>query len=120
MNYKKFRSSNGFEIIAGQDDQSNDYLSLKEAQANDLWFHVHGFPGSHVILRCAETEPSKEDINEAAAVAAWFSKMRNGKNVPVHYCLAKDVSKARKSTAGQVQIRNFKKMKINPGLPKKD
>ncbi len=117
MNYKKFRSVNGFEIVAGQDDQSNDYLSLKEAQPDDYWFHVHGFPGSHVILRCSEMNPSKEDISQAAAVAAWFSKMRKGKNVTVQYLLAKEVKKARKSPAGQVQIKNFKKIKVNPAIP---
>lgn len=116
MKIKKFTSSTGLEILVGQDDASNDYLSLKLAGANDLWFHVAGFPGSHVVLRCAEAGEDKESVKEAAALAAWFSKMRNGKNVTVHYCPAQNVSKPKKSDAGTVNIKQFKKIKVNPQL----
>jgi predicted ribosome quality control (RQC) complex YloA/Tae2 family protein len=116
MKIKKFTSSTGLEILVGQDDASNDYLSLKLARANDLWFHVGGFPGSHVVLRCAEAGEDKESIIEAAALAAWFSKMRNGKNVSVHYCLAQNVSKPVKAKAGTVNIKQVKKIKVNPQL----
>jgi predicted ribosome quality control (RQC) complex YloA/Tae2 family protein len=117
MKIKKFTSSAGLEILVGQDDASNDYLSLKLAEANDLWFHVAGFPGSHVVLRCADTEADKESIKEAAGLAAWFSKMRNGKNVSVHYCKAQNVSKPRKAKAGTVNIKQAKKIKATPHLP---
>jgi predicted ribosome quality control (RQC) complex YloA/Tae2 family protein len=100
----------------GQDDQSNDYLSLKLANANDLWFHVAGFPGSHVVLRCADSEQDRESIKAAAALAAWFSKMRNGKNVAVHYCKAQNVSKPRKAQPGTVNIKQISKIKVNPQL----
>lgn len=116
MKIKKFVSSAGLEICVGQDDYSNDYLSLKLASANDLWFHVAGFPGSHVVLRCAQNEAEKQSIKEAAALAAWFSKMRNGKNVAVHYCKAKNVSKPPKAKPGTVNIKQIKKIKVIPHL----
>ncbi|KAA3617070.1 MAG: DUF814 domain-containing protein [Calditrichaeota bacterium] len=116
MKIKKFTSSSGLEILVGQDDASNDYLSLKLANANDLWFHVAGFPGSHVVLCCADYEEDKDSIKEAAALAAWFSKMRNGKNVSVHYCKAQNVSKPRKSKPGTVNIKQIKKIKVTPRL----
>jgi len=116
MKIKKYNSSNGLEILVGQDDESNDYLSLKLADANDWWFHVAGFPGSHVVLRLSDSDEDKESIKEAAALAAWFSKMRNGKNVSVHYCKAQHVSKPPKSKAGTVNIKQIKKIKVNPQL----
>lgn len=116
MKIKKFISSSGLEILVGQDDASNDYLSLKLADANDLWFHVSGFPGSHVLLRCSSTEADKASIEDAARLAAWFSKMRNGKNVAVHYCLAQNVTKPSRAKAGTVNIKQAKKIKINPVL----
>jgi len=116
MKIKKFISSNGLEILVGQDDASNDYLSLKLAKANDLWFHVAGFPGSHVVLRCSDTGDDRESIEQAAALAAWFSKMRNGKNVSVHYCKAQNVSKPKKSKPGTVHIKQIKKIKVIPSL----
>jgi predicted ribosome quality control (RQC) complex YloA/Tae2 family protein len=117
MKIKKFQSQDGLDILVGQDDRSNDFLSLKIADASDLWFHVAGFPGSHVVLRCNDITPEKESIREAAELAAWYSKMRKGKNVPVHYCQAKYVSKPKKSDAGTVNIKQFSKIKVNPFCP---
>lgn len=104
------------EIWVGQDEVSNDELSLRLAKANDLWFHVAGAPGSHVLLRCADTVPDKESIREAAQLAAYFSKMRKGGKIPVHYCLAKNVSKPRGAKAGSVLIRREKKIMVRPQL----
>lgn len=116
MRVKEYTSPSGLQILVGQDDASNDRLTLKEAQANDLWFHVSGFPGSHVILRCAHLKNGvpKEDIRAAAQLAAYHSKMRDAGKVQVHYCFAKDVHKPRGAKPGSVQIRNFKAIKVFP------
>lgn len=118
MKIKKFRSTAGIDIWVGQDDRSNDALSLKLAHPNDLWFHVSGLPGSHVVLRCGEQEiePDRDSIREAAALAAWFSKMRQGGRVAVNYCLAKYVSKPRGAKPGTVSIKQAKKIKVLPKL----
>jgi len=115
---KKFLSSTGLEIMVGQEDASNDYLTFRVAHANDLWFHVSGTPGSHVILRCGKTEgqADKESLREAAALAAWFSKMRKGGKVAVSYCLVKQVGKARGMRAGKVTIKSAKKLVVRPVL----
>jgi len=115
---KKFRSSSGLEIWVGQDDRSNDALSLRVAHPNDIWLHVNGVPGSHVVLRCGDAciEPDKKSIQEAASLAAWFSKMRQGGRVPVHYCLAKHVSKPRGAKPGTVTIKQVKKVNVQPEL----
>jgi len=116
MKLKKFLSSTGLEILVGQDDYSNDQLSLKIAAANDLWFHTAGAPGSHVVLRCADSGSDKESIREAAGLAAWFSKMRKGGKTAVHYCLAGNVSKPRGAKPGTVSIRREKKILVKPQL----
>jgi len=80
----KYELPDGFEVLAGKTDADNDILSLKMAKANDLWFHVRGLPGSHVILRHAEGDkPDNATIKQAAAIAAWHSKARNAGTVPV-------------------------------------
>ncbi len=118
MKIKKYQSSAGIEIWVGQDDYSNDQLSIKTAHANDVWFHVSGMPGSHVLLRCGEEgfTADKESIREAAALSAWFSKMRKGGLVAVHYCLAKYVKKPRGAKPGTVTISKEKKIKVRPEL----
>ncbi len=118
MKIKKYQSSTGIEIWVGQDDYSNDQLSIKIAHANDMWFHVSGMPGSHVLLRCGEEDltADKESIKEAAALAAWFSKMRKGGKVAVRYCPAKYVKKPRGAKPGTVTIGKEKKIKVRPEL----
>ncbi|MBU1238531.1 DUF814 domain-containing protein [Myxococcota bacterium] len=116
MNVKYFRSPQGLIIMVGMDDRSNDQLSLRVADQNDLWFHVSGFPGSHVILRCGGLEPDKLSIQTAAELAAWFSKMRKGGTVSVSCCHAKNVSKPPKAHPGTVSIKKEKNIKVRPTL----
>jgi predicted ribosome quality control (RQC) complex YloA/Tae2 family protein len=106
-------------VLAGRTDEDNERLSLREAAANDWWFHVHGMPGSHVILRVpAGEEPSREILKQAAAVAAYHSKAREGGVVPVSATLAQYVSKPRGAKPGTVEIRKEIILKVRPGLPK--
>lgn len=118
MKIKKYTSHSGIEIWVGQDDYSNDQLSIKKAHPNDYWFHVSGMPGSHVLLRSGEEgiTADKAAIRETAALAAWFSKMRQGGKVTVHYCLAKYVKKPKGAKPGTVSIAREKKITVRPEL----
>jgi predicted ribosome quality control (RQC) complex YloA/Tae2 family protein len=108
----------GWEALAGKTDADNDRLSLKRARANDLWFHVHGLPGSHVILQGPDGDrPDNSLIKIAAGIAAWHSKARNAGTVSVSCTEAKHVSKPRGAKPGTVSIRREKTIKVRPGLP---
>jgi predicted ribosome quality control (RQC) complex YloA/Tae2 family protein len=126
----KYALPGGWEALAGKTDADNDILSLKTARANDLWFHVHGLPGSHVILRrlprselCSAAggpEGATADsatIKAAAAIAAWHSKARAAGIVPVSCTEAKHVSKPRGAKPGSVCIKREKTIKVCPALP---
>jgi len=115
---KRFQSSSGLEILVGQDDESNDELTFRVAHANDIWMHISGAPGSHVILRCNEDKaaPDKTSVREAAALAAWFSKMRKAGKVSVNYCQAKNVSKPKRAKPGTVTIKQPRKIEVRPVL----
>jgi predicted ribosome quality control (RQC) complex YloA/Tae2 family protein len=117
----KYALPGGWEALAGKTDADNDRLSLKAAAANDLWFHVHGLPGSHVILRGPEGETATTDlIRQAAAIAAWHSKARNAGIVPVSCTEAKNVSKPRGAKPGTVTIKREKMIKVRPALPEEN
>jgi predicted ribosome quality control (RQC) complex YloA/Tae2 family protein len=108
----------GFEALAGKTDADNDILSIKFAGPGDLWFHVRGLPGSHVILCHPEGQkPDSNTIKQAAAIAAWHSKARNAGTVPVCYTEAKHVGKPRGAKPGSVTIKREKIVKVRPALP---
>ncbi len=107
-------------VLAGKTSLDNEILSLKTAGQRDLWFHVRGMSGSHVIIRSKpDEEPDKDTIRKAAAIAAYHSKARSGGKVSVSYTKAGNVSKPRGSKQGTVQIRKETVIKVHPALPDK-
>jgi predicted ribosome quality control (RQC) complex YloA/Tae2 family protein len=105
-------------LLVGASDADNDYLSTRVASPEDWWFHVHGVPGSHVVL-CAkpdDEEPSRETLRQAAAVAAYHSKAREAGTVPVHCTRARYVTKPRGAEVGTVQVTRGRLFKVHPAL----
>jgi len=109
------RSSDGLEIWIGRSNRQNDYLTLKLAGPQDLWFHTKEIPGSHVILR---VPPGKEvperSLLEAAALAAYHSKARQSSGVPVDYTARKHVRKPAGARPGMVIYDNHKTLWVTP------
>ena len=114
----KYELEGGWTVFAGKTAEDNDLLSLQFAKGTDLWFHVHGQPGSHVILRGPEgEEPSREQREQAAAIAAWHSKARGGGKCTVDMTYARNVSKPRGAKPGAVCISGERIMHARPALP---
>lgn len=108
----------GYIALAGKTDADNDRLSLNVARPNDWWFHVHGLPGSHVVLQVGKADPpDKATLEVAAAIAAWHSKARNGGLTLVSYTQARNVRKPRGAKPGTVTIQKEGTLKVRPGLP---
>lgn len=107
---RSFRTKEGHEVLVGRNDEENDRLTMRMARGNDLFFHVRGMPGSHVILRVDEKRPpNHESLLDAATVAVHWSKARNrGAAVDVSYTPRKWVKKPRGAKPGLVQISNEK------------
>lgn len=105
----------GWQVLAGRTDAANDYLSLKLAHPNDLWFHIRGMSGSHVVLRVPkDRKPDRATQECAAAIAAFHSKARKAGTVAVSCTQARHVSKPRGAKPGTVTIRKETVMKIRP------
>ena len=93
-------TSDGIDIYIGKNNIQNDYLTLKFANKNYLWLHTKNIPGSHVIL-CSDN-PSDSAIEEAAIIAAYYSKAKESTKVPVDYTLVKNIKKINGSKPGMV------------------
>ncbi len=102
---RRFRSSDGYEIVAGKTNVSNDYVSTRLARPGDLWFHADGYPGAHVVVRrTGRGEVPERTVLEAAAVAAFYSKARGAGKVSVHVAPTSAVRKPRGARPGLVTL----------------
>ena len=119
---RRYRTSTGWSVWAGRNNKENDVLTHKMAAQNDLWFHAQGYSGSHVVLRSEgrKEAPSKQTIEEAAALAAYWSKGKTAKKVSVAYTLVKHVTKPRGGAPGQALLRREKTIVVEPTLLKKE
>jgi len=118
--FRRFIVDGNFEVLCGKNSENNDLLTMKYAKPEDLWFHARGAGGSHVILRVksGKGEPSKRAIEEAAAIAAFYSQAKNSKTVPVVMTKKKYVRKPKGASPGTVTLQQEKVIFVSPGLPK--
>ena len=117
--FRRFVVAGGFEVWAGKNSANNDLLTVRHSRPNDLWFHARGVGGSHVVIKVgsAAGDPPKEAIRMAAAIAAYYSKHRNAKRVPVAYTEKKYVRKPKGAAPGSVMVDREKVIMVEPGLP---
>ncbi len=86
-------SSDGFPIYVGKNNYQNDELTFKFANGGDWWFHAKQMPGSHVILKTEGKEVPDRTFEEAAKLAAYYSKGRGQDKVEIDYIQRKHVKK---------------------------
>jgi predicted ribosome quality control (RQC) complex YloA/Tae2 family protein len=84
------------------------------ARSRDLWLHVQGYHGSHVIVRAENREVPFETVLFAAKLAAGHSQARQSDNVPVDYTLKKNVWKVKGAPAGAVNFTQQKTVYVTP------
>lgn len=113
---RRYRSSDGYEVLVGRSARDNDRLTFKVARPNDLWLHAGDYPGSHVIVRNASRkEIPQRTIIEAAQLAAKFSQASKDAKVTIHYTPRKFVSKPKGAAPGLVRMSSFKSITVAPG-----
>lgn len=96
-------SSDGFDIYVGKNNYQNDELTFKFAAGNDWWFHAKQMPGSHVVVKLGNAEELPDrTFEEAARLAAYYSKGRDQEKVEIDYIQKKHVKKPSGSKPGFV------------------
>lgn len=86
-------SSDGFDIYVGKNNFQNDQLTFQLATGNDWWFHAKKIPGSHVVVKTDGKELPDRTFEEAARLAAYYSKGREQDKVEIDYIQKKHVKK---------------------------
>lgn len=95
-------SSDGFDIYIGKNNYQNDELTFKIATGNDWWFHAKASAGSHVIVKTEGKELPDRSFEEAARLAAYYSKAREQGKAEIDYIQKKHVKKPNGSKPGFV------------------
>jgi len=95
-------SSDGFHMYVGKNNYQNEELTFKLAVGNDWWFHAKDMPGSHVIVKTNGEELPDNTFEEAARLAAFYSKGREQEKVEIDYIEKKHVKKVAGAKPGFV------------------
>ena len=103
-----------YTVYVGKNNKQNDYLTLKFAHKNDLWFHTKDVHGSHVVLRTNGNEIEQDLINKCASLAAFYSKALFSSNVAVDYTFVRYVKKPSSAKPGMVIYANYSTVNVHP------
>ncbi len=107
----------GREIAVGRNNSENDHITFKVGGKTDYWLHTKDIHGSHVVLFMNGETPGEQEIYQAAAAAAWFSKGRDSQNVPVDYVPLRYVKKPSGAKPGMVIFTNNRTVWVDPKDP---
>lgn len=109
-------SSDGFHMYVGKNNLQNEELTFKFANGGDWWFHAKGLPGSHVIVKTEGNELPDLTFEEAARLAAFYSKNRASEKVEIDYIQRKHVKKPNAGKPGFVIYHTNYSMMIEPNI----
>ena len=112
----KYETEDGHTVLCGKNNAANDALTFKTAAKRDLWFHVKGYPGSHVILVLEDGEDTPPDgaITDAALIAAHNSKLSDSAQVPVDVTRVKEIKKPTGAKPGFVIYHTNRTVFVDP------
>lgn len=111
-----YLSSDGYHIYVGKNNYQNDELTFHFATGNDWWFHSKKMAGSHVIVKCQDGEMPDRVFEEAAQLAAYYSKGKDAPKVEIDYIQKKHVKKPNAAKPGFVVYYTNYSLMASPGL----
>ncbi|MBC7387225.1 MAG: DUF814 domain-containing protein [Cryobacterium sp.] len=110
---KSFVAKEGLPILVGRSKDENLELTFKFARGNDLWLHVKGKPGSHVVIPLrSKKNASLETLLDAALLCIHYSNGANWGKTEVDYTHKKYVKRIRDSS--EASYVNNKTLMIEP------
>ncbi|MDR1961543.1 MAG: NFACT RNA binding domain-containing protein [Gracilibacteraceae bacterium] len=111
-----YYSATGNPIIVGRNNRQNDRMTWKQARPRDLWLHVKGIPGSHVIIPLPEEQefPDDRTLLDGASLAVYFSQARGSSHVPVDYTHVRQIKKPGGARPGMVVYEQNWSLYITP------
>ncbi len=118
---RRFTSRDGLTILVGRGGAENDELTFRVARGNDVFLHVSGRPGPHVVIRTLPGRPvPPETLFDAAQLALYYSlpsrhatRFEEGLAADVDYVEVKHVRKPRGARPGAVLLARHQTLRVN-------
>ena len=107
----KFLSCDGIEIEVGKNALQNERLTMG-ARGDELWLHAQKMPGSHVLVHAADVPETT--LEEAAMLAAYYSKGVRSAQVPIDATLRRYIKKPGGTPAGFVIYTHQRTLYVTP------
>ena len=99
-------------FYVGQNAKQNEVVTFELAHSSDLWLHVKGVPGAHVIAKT--TDITEAVLRFAANLAACHSAAKHSSSVEVQYTKRKHIKKIPGYPGSMVQVTQYKTIFIDP------
>jgi predicted ribosome quality control (RQC) complex YloA/Tae2 family protein len=96
----------GFTVWVGRNSRQNELVTFGKGNGDDLWLHVRGVPGAHVIIKSDAGVIPEKVIDIAASLAAHYSAKRADGKVLVDVTQVRYVRKIKGAAQGMVTYRN--------------
>lgn len=111
---RHYTSREGFAIIVGRNSRQNERVTFDIATPDDLWLHARGLPGSHVVIRSGGRSVSDATMQQAAELAAYFSRGRGEASVDVIVTTRRQVRRAPGGRPGMVMVDGDRTLRVRP------
>jgi hypothetical protein len=119
VNVQAFVSSDGIVMLRGRDAEGNLAL-LRLADPYDLWMHVAGGPGAHVLVRRESGQDiPRRSLHEAANLALVKSRRRGSAGAEIICAQARHVRPVKGGKPGSVRVDKMEcalELQLNPDI----
>ncbi|MEM9193245.1 MAG: NFACT RNA binding domain-containing protein [Myxococcota bacterium] len=117
--YRSFRGTGDRTILVGRGAADNDRLTLQVARGRDLWLHVRGQHGAHVVVPLNKGEACPAPVLiDAATLAVHFSEAAGEAVVEVQYSPRRFIRKPKGFAPGAVAVDREKVLALRTEPPR--
>ncbi|MCC6177337.1 MAG: NFACT family protein [Chloroflexi bacterium] len=107
----------GFVALVGTSARGNERVTFDLGTQDDVWLHARQMPGSHVLVRTGGRAVPRPLLERAAQIAAYYSRGRTDRRVPVDWTPRKFVRRIRGGPPGLVSYINEQTIDATPRPP---
>ncbi len=103
-----------FPVFLGRNARQNDQVTFRRGASDDIWLHVRGLPGAHVIIKSGGRTVPEDVVREAASLAAYYSSARQKDRADVDVTEQRFVKRAPGGRPGMVTYRQERTLLVEP------